>query len=804
MKIRTFITLLFISFAASVFGQERIKITGYVRDADGNPLELVNIRVKNTLNGAMTNEKGYYSISIAPGDSIALIYSCLGYNKAERIIPVAAADMRLNVQMNYTSLELGEVAVTAIRKQTTTMESMQADKIKLLPDPAGGSIESLVVTFAGVSSNNELSSQYSVRGGSYDENIVYVNGLEVFRPLLIRSGQQEGLSFINPDLTESVNFAAGGFEARYGDKMSSVLDITYKKPKTFEGSVSGSLLGANAYIGSATGKFTQVTGFRYKTGRSLLGSMDTDAEYDPNFIDLQTFMTYRPAPKWEINLLGNLAINNYKFIPHTRETSFGTMENPKQFKVYFDGQERDKFQTLFGALTLKHNPNENTELGLQASAFSSQEHEGYDIAGEYLLGDNGAENTGNDELTSLDKGQYHEHARNRLNSTIMNVGHYGSSRLKNNTLRWGVTAQFEKINDQISEWEKRDSAGYSLPHTGSTVNVIANLYSDNRIQSTRLSGYLQDAFKFRTKQGLFTLVGGLRGSYWSYNKEFIFSPRASLGFIPNFDQDLTLRLATGLYYQSPFYKELRMEQTDEQGNNITVLNKNLKSQRSIHFILGGDYTFRAVDRNFKVTAEMYYKKLDNLIPYTVDNVKIRYYGENCAKGYAMGIDFKFFGEFVPGTDSWISFSLMKSEQTIRETTQVPLPNSPGYNISLFFQDYFPGYKRLKLNLKGVLSGGLPVTAPHTNYEDGQWRRMPAYKRVDLGFSYQLAGGTDAIMDRGFFRHLKNIWLGLDVFNIFDIKNVNSYYWITDVYNNQYAVPNYLTGRQLNVRLIVDF
>ncbi|MDD7723554.1 MAG: TonB-dependent receptor [bacterium] len=804
MKIHLLIGFLCLLSAAFAQDQKHIKITGYVRDADGNPLELVNIRVKNSLIGAMTNEKGYYSLSIAPGDSVALIYSCLGFNKAERIIPMAAADMRLNVQMNYTALELGEVAVTAIRKQTSTMEHIETDKIKLLPDPAGGSIESLVVTFAGVTSNNELSSQYSVRGGSYDENIIYVNGLEVFRPLLIRSGQQEGLSFVNPDLTESVNFAAGGFEARYGDKMSSVLDITYKKPKTFEGSVSGSLLGANAYVGSSIGKFTQVTGFRYKTGRSLLGSMDTDAEYEPNFIDLQSYMTYSFTPKWEVNLLGNVAVNNYKFIPHTRETSFGTVDQAQQFKVFFDGQERDKFQTLFGALTLKYRPTENSELGLQASAFNSQEREGYDIAGEYLLGDQGADGLeGGNEIT-LDLAKYHEHARNRLNSTILNVGHYGNVRMNNHTVRWGVTFQREKIYDQINEWEKRDSAGYSLPQTGSTVNVIANLYADNRLESSRISGYLQDAFKFRTEQGLFTLVGGVRGSYWDYNQEFIISPRASIGFIPNFDQDLTFRLAAGLYYQSPFYKELRRIETDAQGNDITVLNSELKSQRSIHVIAGSDYTFRAMDRNFKLTAELYYKKLDNLNPYTIDNVKVRYYGENCAKGYAMGLDVKFFGEFVPGTDSWISFSLMKARQTIRETTEVPLPNSPGYNVSLFFQDYFPGYKRMKLNLKGVLAGGLLTTAPHSTYEEGKWFRMPAYKRVDIGLSYQLAGGTDAIMDRAFFRHLKNIWLGVDVFNLFDIKNVSSYYWVTDVYNRQFAVPNYLTGRQLNARIIVDF
>lgn len=687
MKIRAIATLLFILFSISAFGQGRAKISGYIRDADGNPLDLVNIRVKNTLNGTMSNEKGHYSLSVATGDSVTLIYSCLGYNKAERILPQVTKDMRLNVQMNYTSLELGEVVATAIRKQTTTLETLNADRVKLLPDPAGGSIESLVVTFAGVTSNNELSSQYSVRGGSYDENIVYVNGLEVFRPLLIRSGQQEGLSFINPDMTEAVNFSAGGFEARYGDKMSSVLDITYKKPKGFEGSASASLLGANAYVGSSSGKFTQVTGFRYKTGRSLLKTTDTDAEYDPNFIDLQTYMTYQLAPKWEINFLGNLAINNYKFIPHTRETSFGTATNAKKFKVFMSGQERDKFETLFGALTLKHNLNDNTELGLQASAFTSKEEEGYDIAGDYWLGD--AAEEGGGEIQKLSIARYNEHARNRLHSNIMNVGHYGVARIKNNTLKWGATVQLEKINDKISEWEKRDSAGYSLPQGGGNVNVIANLFSDNKLESTRISGYLQDVFKFRTKQGLFTLVGGVRGSYWSYNREFIFSPRASIGFIPNFDQNLTFRLASGLYYQSPFYKELRTTVQDEYGNSIIQLNKNLKSQRSIHVIAGGDYTFRASGRNFKVSADMYYKKLDNLNPYTVDNVKIRYYGENCAQGHAMGLDVKFFGEFVPGTDSWISFSLMKAEQSIRGSEYVPMPNSQGYNVSLFFSGLFP-------------------------------------------------------------------------------------------------------------------
>ena len=805
MKIRTMVVLLFLALSMEVFAQGggRIKIFGNVRDANDNPLDLVAVQMKNTLTGTWTNEQGYYSLSIAPADSITLIFYCLGYNRAERIIPNASQDIRLNVQMNYTSFDLGEVTVTADRRNTTTMETIDANRLKILPDPSGGSIESLVVTFAGVSSSNELSSQYSVRGGSFDENIVYVNGLEVYRPLLIRSGEQEGLSFINPNMTENVQFSAGGFEARYGDRMSSVLDITYKQPNELEGSATASLLGASAYVGNSVGKLTQVTGIRYKTGRSLLNTMDTDAEYDPNFIDLQTYLTYKPASGWEMNFLGNISSNTYKFIPRSRNTSFGTLDNPQTFRVYFDGMERDKFQTLYGALNLKRQLGEKHEIGLQASAFHSREEESYDISGSYWLNDASSGDTEN-SVGFLSDANYHEHARNRLLANVTHAGLYGVSKVaSNHTVKWGASMQFEHITDKISEWESRDSTGYLLPQTGTEVNMIANLFSDNKLESRRFSGYLQDVFKFRSKQGLFTLSGGIRGSYWTYNGEFIVSPRASLGFIPNGNQQLTFRLAGGLYYQPPFYKELRVEVGDEHGNTMVELNNQLKSQRSIHIIAGGDYSFRRIGRNFKFTTEVYYKKLDQLNPYTMDNVKIRYYGENCATGYIAGIDMKFFGEFVQEADSWLSVSLMKAEQTIRETTKAPIPNSHLYNVSLYFQDYFPGYKRMMLNLKGVVTGGLPVTAPRKRYEDG-YRRTPPYRRVDIGVTYQLTGGSSDLMNQGLFRQFKNIWLGVDVFNLLDIKNTGSYYWITDVYSHQYAVPNFLTGRQLNFRITVDF
>ena len=807
-------TALSLCLSLTTVWAQRIKISGNVRDADGNPVELVLVQVKQTMNGAMTDEKGFYSLTVAPTDSVVLVFSCLGYHKAERIIPRPAGDMRVNVQLTSAALELGEIAVTATRRQTTTMEHLDANRLKILPDPSGGSIESLVVTYAGVSSNNELSSQYSVRGGSYDENMVYVNGMEVFRPLLIRSGQQEGLSFVNPNLTEQVQFSAGGFEARYGDKMSSVLDITYKRPKGWEGAATLGMLAsshptlstANAYVGSASKRFTQVTGIRYRMSSSLLSDADSRAEYEPRFVDLQTFMTYRPAPKWEVNFLGNIASNHYSYRPIELQTRFGTTEEQRVFHVYFDGRERDRFDTYYGALTLKHTPSDKSEVGLQAFAFRSNEEESYDIEGAYRLDKVGEESAG--EASSLSLASYHEHARNRLQATVVHVGVYGLSQLSSfHTLKWGAGLQSERFVDRISEWESRDSSGYSLPQTGREVNVIANLFSNNSLSSMRGSGYAQDVIKFRTPQGLFTVIAGLRATYWSYNRELLISPRASVGFIPTANQDITLRLATGLYSQSPFYKELRVEEQDAGGNTVVRLNSDLKAQRSIHFILGGDYSFKVGGRNFKLSSEVYYKHLSRINPYTVDNVKIRYYGENCARGYIVGWDTKLFGEFVPGADSWISLSLMQARQTIDRTGQptvhAPLPNSPAYNLSLYFQDYFPGYRRAMVNLRGVLTGGLPVTVPRQGYT-GNTFRTPAYRRVDIGFTYQLVGGESRVMDSGLLRHFKNLWIGVDVFNLLDIYNTGSYYWITDVYNHRYAVPNYLTGRQLNLRVSADF
>ncbi|MDR1527668.1 MAG: TonB-dependent receptor [Dysgonamonadaceae bacterium] len=777
-----------------------MSISGTVSDPAGLPLELVAVHEKGSINGTFTNEKGRYTLSVARADSVTLVFSCLGYMKIETVIPNQQTSLTLDIRMRSQSYELETAVVTASRIQTGTMERIAMGQGRLSVDATGGSIESLVMTAGtGVSTNNELSAQYSVRGGNYNENIVYVNGIEVYRPLLIRSGQQEGLSFINPDMTEAVQFSSGGFEARYGDKMSSVLDITYKKPEQLAGGVSGSLLGGNVYLESATGKFTQITGFRYKRGTTLLSTLDTKGDYDPSAIDLQTYMTYSFSPKLTAGFLGNYSENIYDFIPQTRETSYGTMDNPRKFKTYYGGMERDRFRTLFGAATLKYAWDDRADIALQLSGFQSHEEENYDIDGAYyisnVLDENNEDNIGT--------GAFLQHARNRLNAQVLNVSLVGNAGLNRHSVRWSLGVQKEIIKDRINEWELRDSVGYSLPFDENTLRVRYNLHSKNDIQSTRFFGYLQDTYKFRNQAGLFSLTAGVRGSYWNYNREWIISPRASLGFVPAQNQHYTFRLAGGVYYQSPFYKEFRIIRAGENENNSIELNRDIRSQRSIHLVLGGDYHFKIPDgRPFKFTTEMYYKKLDNLVPYTVDNVRVWYSGENTAYGYATGIDAKLFGQFVPETDSWIGLSLMQAKQYI-DGERVSMPTDQLYNFTMYFTDYMPKpYDRLQANLRIIWAQGLPSGVPGNEYKPRF--RAPAYRRVDMGVSYRLWSEVDRYRKAVFWNHFRNIWVGVDCFNLLDIKNVNSYSWFTDVTGAQNAVPNRLTGRQLNVKLVAEF
>ena len=798
--------LLIIFICSSFIANAKVTIHGKISNSENQPLEFVSIRIDGTTIGTMSGLEGDYSLSTAAQDTIKIIYSCVGFKETSKQLINAQGDITLNVRMTENSQVLNEVNITEYRKQTGGMQKIDANAFKLSPDVSGGSIEAMLTTMAGVNSSNEMSSQYSVRGGTYDENSVYINGIEIYRPQLISSGQQEGLSIINPDLVSEINFSTGGFSAEYGDKMSSALDITYKEPESMEGALSLSLMGGSVAFGQNYKKFSHIHGFRYKSNSSLLSSMETRGEYDPKYFDYQTNLTYKFNKKFKISFLGNIAINNYNFKPVNRTTNFGTSTDAKQFKVYFDGQEKDKFETYFGALSLNYKLNHSTNFALIASGYLTNELVSYDISGEYWLdqaGTTGSASSGNAVGGELGVGRYHEHTRNRLKASVFALTLKGNTGINHHNLSYGLTYNRESIFDRTREWELRDSAGYSLPNNGETVNMIYNLTSNHEITTNRFAIYAQDTYKIASKWGYFSLNGGVRMSYWDFNNEFLVSPRASVGFVPDFNPRWAFRFATGLYYQSPFYKEYRQPIQDENGNYTIKLNNEIKSQRSYQFILGSDYTFRAFNRPFKFSAEAYYKLLGNLIPYEVDNLKITYSGVNSSSGYTTGIDCKLFGQFVPGTDSWVSFSLMKTQEELNGV-KVPRPTDQRYSFALFFTDYFPKFPKLKFSLRGIFSDGLPTTAPRSS-RDQSYFRAPAYKRVDVGLSYALLSPlSEGARRSGSFKFINSMWLGLDVFNLLDISNVSSYYWVTDVNNLQYAVPNYLTRRQFNVRLSIDF
>lgn len=800
------ILTLIISLLCSHGVAAAVKITGLVTDENNEPLEFASVHIGGTAIGATTGLDGRYTLSAPEADTLRVIFSCIGYEDSRRRLVAPRGDVTINVKMQPKSYSLQGIEVTDFQKQTSTVQKIDMDDYRLAADASGGSVESLISTMAGVASGNEMSSQYNVRGGSYDENLVYINGTEIYRPQLVTSGQQEGLSVINPAMVGAIGFSAGGFSPKYGDKMSSVLDITYREPEAFEGSVSASLMGASVAIGSSSRRFTQLHGVRYKSNSSLLSSTDDKGEYDPRFFDYQTNMTLRLSEKFKINFLGNISINNYKFVPASRTTNFGTSTDAKQFKVYFDGQEKDRFETWFGALNLTWSPSKSASYGLTASGFMTNEFVSYDISGEYWLdqaGTSGDATGGGAIGGELGVGRYMEHARNRLKARVMTIGLRGANGLAGHNIEYGINLNSETIRDRSREWELRDSAGYSLPFDPDALKLIYNLDSHHDISSTRIGAYVMDTWRINTSAGYLNLSGGLRLSYWSFNKEFLASPRISAAFVPDAAPRWSFRMATGLYYQQPFFKEYRMTVGDGLGNNIIAINDKIKSQRSYQIIVGADFTFRSWNRPFKLTAEAYYKALSNLIPYEVDNLKLTYAGRNLTSGFATGIDFKLFGQFVPGSDSWISFSLMKSQETLNGV-KVPRPSDRRYALALYFTDYFPKFPRLKFSMRGILNDGLPTTAPRRTRDEGYFR-APAYKRVDIGLSYGLLTPEDHEKHpTGLLSHLKSVWLGVDVFNLLDISNVSSYYWVTDVNNIQYAVPNYLTRRQINVRLSVDF
>ena len=759
-------------------------LKGKVIDEENNALELVTVSCMEQGKVTMTNLEGEFSMTLRSADSVEVRFSMIGYAARKRVFRRPKG--RLTVQIVMHPMEaLKEVTITERRRQTTSTEQLDINDAKNGPSTTGNAVEELIQQQAGVSTHNEMSSQYNVRGGSFDENAVYINNVEVYRPLLVRSGQQEGLSIINPDMVEKIGFSSGGFEAKYGDKMSSALDITYRRPKRFEATVTASLLGASGYLGVSNKKFAMSHGIRYKTNRYLLGSLETTGEYRPNFFDYQTYISYTPNRRWAIDLIGYISENHYNFKPKDRETSFGTMEDVKSFKVYFDGQEKDAFETLFGTASITRSFTDSTKIKLLASAFHSKEKETYDIMGQYWL---------DDTQTSerLGVGTYMEHARNYLTADVISFKLMGTHKTKRHDIEAGITYKTERVEEQAREYEMRDSSGYSIPHSANRLDLIYTLSSKNKVNSHRIEAYIQDTYRFQKGETFFTLNYGVRLANWSWNKETIVSPRASLAIVPAFNHDMTFRLATGIYYQAPFYKEMR-DTVTENGITVARLNEKIKSQRSIQLIAAADYRFKMMDRPFRFTAEAYFKSLQNLIPYNVQNVKVTYYGENLCSGYAAGLDLKLFGEFVPGTDSWLTFSLMSTRQKYNGIW-VPLPTDQRYAINLHFTDYFPGTERWKMTLRLAYADGLPFGAPHRGIEHQSFR-APAYKRADIGMAFR------AIKEG---KTLKNMWIGIDCLNLFGINNVNSYYWVTDVSNRQWAVPNYLTGRQINGKVTVEF
>ncbi|MCG8410541.1 MAG: TonB-dependent receptor [Bacteroidales bacterium] len=808
MKIKIYLLLITTICSLQIKAQNIVSLKGKVTDPKGNPIESAHVRNMSNNTGVISKKDGTYLLKIPRKRNVLIQASSIGYKPVSYTINSEEIDAdNFNIVLEIQVSNIEEVAVYGELSPESNLVKIESKHIEINPD-LSGNLESIIKTLPGVSSNTELSSQYSVRGGSYDENMIYVNDIEIYRPLLVRSGQQEGLSFLNSDMVSSIRFSAGGFEARYGDKMSSVLDIRYNKPYEFSGKVSASLLGGTAHVEdiSKNGKFSYNIGMRYKTSQYVLSSLETKGDYKPNFYDVQSFFSYKLNDKIDFDFLGYYALNSYNFTPENRTTSFGTIQEALNLKIYYEGQEKDRFRSSMGAFTCNYVPGEKTSLKLILSAFQTHEQETYDILGEYYLNelDNsiGSETYG-DSLMNIGIGSFLNHARNYLTLNVYSLALKGGYYLPKNKFRWGIKYNYETINDELNQWEKIDSAGYSLPDNSEKVLLYKSARADNTIRSNRITAYIQNTYnkKLINNSDLFFNIG-LRAHYWDFNKELIVTPRISISYKPSLKKDLLFRFASGLYYQPAFYKEMK--------NHKGILNRNVKAQKSIHFVLGGDYLFKAWNRPFKLTTEIYYKKLNDLIPYKIENVHLQYSGQNISTGYAYGVDFKVNGEFVEGIESWASLSLMQTKENTDGDNMgyYSRPTNQLVNFSLFFQDYLPMNPSYRMNLSLHYGTGLPFATP----QEGKYFdvfKMRAYKRVDLGFSKVIIDKDKEFKKHKWLNVFEDMWLSCEVFNLLNINNTISYMWIRTVNNQsgeagQYAVPNYLTSRRINIKLTVKF
>lgn len=803
---RLFLFIVFTPLLCSFAKAQTCVVFGTVNDENNQPLEFVNVVLDDGISGTTTDATGYYTIPLKGKKHVTITASYMGYKDEVKTVSLENIDRkRVDFVLLPSSTDLSTVVIEDNLVRSTSFSRIDPKAAQLLPS-VSNDIGALIKTLPGVASSNELSSQYSVRGGNFDENIVYVNGIEVFRPFLTRSGQQEGLSFVNSDLVSSISFSAGGFEARYGDKMSSVLDITYKKPTEFHASASLSLLSASANVEGKAGNFTYLAGFRQKTNTYLLGGMDTKGTYKPSFSDFQSLLSYSFNKKWELSLLANYSRNLYRFVPETRETKYGGLMEAYSLTVYMDGFEDDIFNSGLGALSLNYKPNDKTNISITASAYQSIEQENYDILGQYyisLLENNiGSDNVGN-VAERMGEGAYLSHARNKYTSNIYIADLKGSSQVENHNIQWGLQYRFDDIFDVLNRWEYNDSAGFSVPTTPDSIGYTVpelqpdftfELYSQakatNYLQSNKMSAYLQDSWLIEGDNADFYIIYGLRSSYYDVNNELTFSPRLTFSVNPKWKYDMLFKFSTGYYNQTPSYREMR----DENG----ILHTDIKSQISIHFVAALDWNLYIWNRPFKFIAETYYKYLDNLIPYTIDNVMIQYYPQQTTQGCAAGIDMKLTGELVRGVDSWISLSIMKTEERYKGGEYFPRPTDQLVNFSIFLQDYIPNYPQFKMQLNLTIGSGLPVTTMTSPVI-----RYPMYRRVDIGFSWQVV--SDVVKSKwNFLNNFQDVALTFEILNLLDIQNTISYTWVTDVSGIKHGVPNYLTRIMPNFKLSVKY
>ena len=829
---KSIIVLCFLFVAQNYFAQQAF-VKGKISSGEINlPVEDVQVSIEgSSQQPVFTDQLGNYQISVSANKEIILVFSNLSYRTLKKKIKLNENEVFiLNPILTFRN-DLVGVDVVDEKRETETIK-LNPTQITQLPGASMDIMRLLPSMGIGVSMTNELSSGYSVRGGNFDENLVYVNDIEVYRPFLVRSGQQEGLSFPNPDMVANMSFSAGGFEAKYGDKLSSVLDISYRKPRKFSTTANISLLGAGLHIENITANklLSWQIGARYKTNQYLLRSIDTKGDYFPTFYDVQSLLNFNVSPKFNVDVLGVISGNKYQVIPQTRETTFGTFNQALQFKVYFDGQEVSQFNTAFGALSFNFLPKEKIRLKWISSFFNTQESETFTIQGQYYINeletDLGDPNFGNVAF-NRGIGTFINNGRNYLNASVLTTEHKGFYTTKNGELLWGLKFQHEIINDKLGEWNFIDSAGYSIPQGDPLLVELRDVIKTKiNLQSNRVMAYTQYVFKKQLRDSsFFTFTGGVSSNYWSLNNDNVVSPRLTFSFEPNWKADWNFKASWGYYYQPPFYREMR----DFIGN----VNTNLKAQQSIHYVLSGDLNFKIWNRPFKFITAAYFKQFDNLVPYEIDNVRIRYYGTNNSKGFATGMDFRLNGEFVKGIESWVNMSVMTIQEdlkndfyyTYRDSLGNPwykgysnLPvndstlNQPGYiprptdqrvTFNLFFQDYLPKIPSCKMHLNLIYGTGLPFGPPsRERYKDTL--RMPDYRRVDIGFSYQLLKEERTKKETGFFRYIKSGWISLEVLNLLAVNNTVSYTWIKDVTNRQYAIPNYLTNRQLNLKIQFRF